>query len=206
MTRKVMTKTKLVFGVGINDADYHITKRDKTEKGYKIVWVCPYYVSWASVLRRCYSEIELIKHPSYIGCSVVNEWLTFSKFKAWMETQDWQGKELDKDILVRGNKVYGPDTCVFVDQKINKFVTERQNDRGTWPIGVSLQPNGKFLASCMDVTSGKRKRLGLYADPESAHEAWLSFKLEQAKLLASNEKDIRVSEALVKRYENYKEQ
>lgn len=118
----VIMKTKnkrLVYGVGNNDADYVVEKRE--EIGYvggkrrrKLMWVCPYYQTWKDMIKRCYSTKCQEKFPTYKGCSVSADWHTFSNFKAWMEKQNWEGKQLDKDILIEGNKVYSPETCVFV--------------------------------------------------------------------------------------------
>lgn len=184
-----MKSGKLMFGVGINDT-----------KGR--IGVCPFYIKWKNMLSRCYSESYSLKSPTYAGCSVCEEWLTFSRFKAWMQTQDWENKQLDKDLLYLGNKVYSPETCIFISQKINNFITEKQNSRGKYPIGVTLD-QGKYKAKCCYGSSGSQKSLGVYTTPEDAHRAWLSFKLEQAHLLASEEADDRVSKALISRYENY---
>ena len=82
---------KKVYGVGINDADYTIKPTIENNRSK-----CMYYEKWIKMLQRCYSKSYQEKHPSYKGCSVCEEWLTFSNFKAWMETQDWKGKSLDK--------------------------------------------------------------------------------------------------------------
>jgi hypothetical protein len=178
---KSYQRTKLVRGVGINDADY-VVQVFKTigylgGKKRKLVWVCPFYGRWMSMLTRCYSENYQSKYPSYKGCSVVREWLTFSNFKSWMELQDWEGKQLDKDILFPGNKIYGPDTCVFVDARVNSFIIERAADRGEWPIGVCFDKSrGKYVATCSSVVTGKVKVLGHFKTPEEAHQAWLTFR------------------------------
>lgn len=106
-------KIGIVFGVGINDVGR--VSNNKNGANYR----CPFYARWHSMITRCYSEKFQYKNPSYIGCSVCDEWLTFSNFKRWMEQQDWHGKDLDKDILVKGNRVYSPETCMFVDRKTN---------------------------------------------------------------------------------------
>jgi hypothetical protein len=125
-------------------------------------------------------------------------------FRAWMIQQDWEGKHLDKDILLPGNKTYGPNTCVFVDPKINTFVTENAASRGSWPIGVTFdKKTAKYRARCWDVTTRKLTSLGLFWHPQEAHQAWLTFKLQQAKVLASQQSDPRVAAALIDRYENY---
>lgn len=198
---KETKKPSLVYGVGINDADYVV--QPKTNSGRSC---CPYYSRWTGMLERCYSSSWLKKHPSYIGCSVVKDWAYFSNFALWMKTQDWEGKQLDKDILIRGNKIYGPETCVFIKQDLNKFLTERGSERGKWPIGVFWHKRDqKFIAQARCVVTGKRVALGHYDTPEEAHKAWLAFKLVQAYILAADQTDQRVALALIDRYENYTE-
>lgn len=202
------TKTKLLYGIGVNDADY-VVQINKTEvvdgvKKVFVEWRCPYYVKWSSMMGLSYNKKVFKIRPSYEVCSVVPEWHYFMTFRAWMEKQDWEGKQLDKDILFPGNKVYGPDTCVFVDAKVNTFLIESTSARGEWPIGVSFHKDtGKFQANIRDVFNNKRLYLGIFERPEQAHKAWLDKKLEQARILASQQKDPRVALALVQRYENY---
>ena len=199
-----MKKLKLVYGVGINDADYSVTSEIKIDGKRKTLWRCPFYVSWSSMLRRCYSEKTHKERPSYSSCYAVESWHYFMTFRAWMETQNWVNKELDKDLLFPGNKLYGPETCVFVERSVNSFILERQNDRGQWPIGVYFDNiSDKFIGKGREVLTGKRRHLGCFNSPEEAYQAWLAFKLEQAKILASQQSDPRVAAALVDRYENY---
>lgn len=201
---KLRVSGKLVFGVGFNDADYSITKYEKIDGKNKLVWSCPYYIRWQGMLARCYYQKNLNRNSTYIGCSVATEWHKFSTFKAWMEQQDWQGKELDKDLLVAGNKIYSPETCLFIDSNINKFLTERTALRGSLPIGVSFHKTAsKYQAECRSVLTGKRTYLGLFDSIKDAHGAWLSFKLEQARVLASEQTNEVIANALIFRYENY---
>lgn len=187
----------LVQGCGINDADYTV------QRGR---WICPFYQTWCNMLRRCYNEEYQKRQPTYIGCYVCEEWLVFSKFKGWMELQDWQNKELDKDILVSENKVYGPETCVFVTKLVNTFLSDRRNHRGDWPIGVGLhKQSGLFRARCGGL-QGERLNLGYFKTPEEAHQAWLTCKRKLAKILADKQDDPMVAEALIRRYENYSEE
>lgn len=200
---------KLVYGFGINNVDY-ITRKYETivdtygKRNQRMVWCCPFYKAWVRVLARVFSKSQIKKNPSYLDCSVSEEWRYLSNFKAWMETQDWQGKELDKDILTIGNKVYGPDTCVFIDRKVNSFILASDSARGIWPIGVYFdKTTSKFSSQCFSVVDGKKKNLGRYNTPEEAHKVWLDFKLKQAYILASEQKDERVAKALIDRYENF---
>lgn len=197
----------LVYGAGINDTDY--TTQVQVTVGYredgkqirKLVWACPFYTAWTHMLERCYSSKYQEKRPTYVGCTVVEEWKTFSKFKAWMEKQDWEGKQLDKDLLVHSNKVYGPEHCVFVSRQINVFMIERTASRGEWPIGVYWDKGKKkFRACCNNPFTKKREKLGYFTCPNEAHNAWLKRKREHAKALANLQTDRRVSNALIDRY------
>lgn len=137
-------KNKLVQGVGINDADYVV----RTMINGKRV-MCHFYKVWQGMLRRCYDTKYQDNQPTYVDCTVCEEWLTFSNFRKWMEQQDWQGKYLDKDLLVRSNKIYSPTTCVFVDRMTNNFIIDGGAARGEWPIGVTfIKQHGKFQAKC----------------------------------------------------------
>lgn len=201
-----MKPRKKVYGVGINDADYVVSKSETIgyvdgKQKQKLVWICPYYKTWKDMLKRCYSAKLQELYPTYIGCSVAAEWLTFSKFRAWMVTQDWEGMQLDKDILIEGNKVYGPDTCVFVTQAVNLFTIDRGNDRGDWLIGVYLDKTaGKFRAQCCNPFTKKSEHVGLFTTEQEAHNAWAKRKLELAHELAAIQTNPRVAKALIDRY------
>ena len=217
--------SKLVCGVGINDADYvvqkyQVTSRISPTSGKRIqkrIWVCPYYEVWKSMLKRCYSAYVHNKFPTYKGCSVCEDWRYFSKFKSWMEAQDWVGKELDKDLLIRGNKLYSPSTCIFLSPKLNTFLSENSSSRGKYPIGVCYrkkpkhmvsEPSNPYRAEVGDGTPN-RKYLGVFSTPEEAHKAWLSAKIELAKKLAAEiileGGDTRIAKAIVDRYEDWEE-
>ncbi len=197
---------KLVCGVGVNDLPYRTEVKEwVTENGgkrvRKLVFRCPYYSSWKSMLQRCYSEKYLESHPTYIDTSVCSEWLYASAFKKWMEKQDWQGKSLDKDIIVPGSKLYSPDTCAFVLQATNVFVVACDASRGDYPIGVSLlKRTGKYIVRCNNPFIGEDEYLGCFSTPGDAHEAWRKYKHELAQLVAARESDMRVVEALKKWY------
>ena len=197
---------KLVYGVGVNDLGYKIHVREELPKNggkriQKTVFLCKYYTAWKSMIERCYSKNYLESKPSYTGTSVCSEWLSATSFKKWMEKQDWQGKCLDKDIIVPGSRLYSPETCAFVLNATNSFVIASDASRGDYPIGVSLcKRTGKYQAQCGNPFTGKREYLGLFSTPEEAHEAWCKHKHELAQLVAATESDMRVVEALKKRY------
>jgi len=197
--------TKLVQGVGVNDADYHIAHKLKVNGVWREVWICPFYKKWKEMLRRCYSDKEHKRHPTYIGCQVCSEWLIFSNFKSWMETQDWEGKHLDKDLIGDGT-LYSPETCVFVSGSVNSFLLDRQLHRGEYPLGVHLDKvTCKFMAMCSNIFTGKRENLGRFSCPEKAHLRWLERKNELACALADIQDDCRVANALRTRYKTAKD-
>ncbi len=196
-----LRQRKLVYGKGINDADY-ITKYTN-DSGKRMV--CPFYRKWKNMLERAYCSSYHAKHPTYISCSVSPEWLTFSNFKAWMVQQPWQGNELDKDLLVNGNKVYGPETCIFVSKAVNQLFTDSGAARGELPIGVDYRkPNNKYRARC--AVRGKRQHIGSYQTPEEASRAYNSFKRQMIIIVAREQTDIRIKDALLARLLDYNEQ
>lgn len=177
-----------IYGWGINDADYKVMVSKKINGVSKQVWKCPYYTKWFSMLNRCLSPKYQKDKVTYTNKSICEEWKYFSNFRAWMEKQDWEGKHLDKDLLISGNSRYSPETCCFVTLEVNGFMTRRQNGRGKYPLGVSLySPNSKHLPFIAVMSTfreyRKTKSLGRFDTPEEAHKAWQLAKIERAKLL-----------------------
>lgn len=206
-----MSDVRKIYGVGVNDADYVVQINETlgyTEEGkqlQKLVWICPYYSRWKSMLERCYSQVYQKKRPNYVGCSTVPEWHYFMIFRSWMEKQDWQAKVLDKDLLIEGNKIYGPDTCLFITSELNSFLTEKKKSTNGLPVGVDFDKRtGKFRAQISE--NSKNVHIGLFKNAEQAHNAWLQKKIEQAKQLANKQTDIRIINALVSRYINKQEE
>lgn len=192
---------RLICGVGINDADY-VTQVMETI-GYKkqrLSWICPFYAKWKGMITRCYSDKYKEKRPSYEGARVCDDWIYFSKFKAWMETQNWESAVLDKDLLLEGNKLYSPETCVFISAALNSFLTTRDAERGEFPLGVNFcKQNGKYRAECGGGKNGKR-HVGYFDNPEDAHQAWKEEKANRAKILLETETNHKVIDAITKRF------
>ena len=187
---KTIKRNKLVFGFGANDADYVIAPM---LNGKQVT--CVFYETWKSMLRRCYSDKYQNKHPTYIGCSVCDEWLKFSNFKKWMESKDFEGKQIDKDLKIEGNKVYSPNTCMFVSGAINSLLLDCAATRGIYPQGVHFDKSrGKYRSTIR--CEGKKKTLGYYTTIKAAELAYLTAKHEIVKQAAKDETDKEVSAAL----------
>ena len=190
---------KLMYGVGVNDADYPTRKHETTNGKLKLIWCCPFYRAWTAMLERCYSSALQARRPTYIGCTVTPEWLSFSAFKSWMEQQPWEGNELDKDILFPGNKMYSADSCAFVPSALNKFLNDNGAARGALPIGVSMN-KGRYMAQCRNPVTAKRETLGSFGTPTEAHAAWRKRKHELACQWADMQDDPRIAKALRERF------
>ena len=159
-----------VHGVGFNDADYAVTPLGTDGKRV----LCPFYLRWKSMLQRCRDPKWHAKNLTYLGTTVCEEWHSFMAFRSWMMEQDWEGKQLDKDIRQPGNKHYSPQTCLFVTPEINRLLNDHAALRGDLPIGV-CRDRKTYQAVVHE--NGKRKYLGNFHTPEQAHLAWRKAKV-----------------------------
>ena len=183
---------KIVYDIGIKDREYPAWKDGKSVKEY---------VAWCGMLYRC-TQKYWDKYPTYIGTTCSNNFKHYSYFYEWCQKQigfDKEDYHLDKDIMIKGNKLYSEDTCCFVPREINVFFTDRTFDRGEYPVGVCFHKNtGKLAASCS--VNGKRKHLGLFDNPEEAFNTYKLFKEDECKKLANKWRgkiDERVYNAMI---------
>lgn len=174
-------KRKLVFGVGVNDADYVVSPKIN---GKQIR--CKIYATWVDMLRRCYDESYMEKFPSYIGCTVCSEWLIFSNFKRWMVEMDYNDKHLDKDVIKIGNKVYCNDFCCFVSPRINLLLTDCSRSRGLFKIGVCKVKRGYQSKVQND---GVHEFLGTFKTEEMANHAYIKRKVEIIRSISEKQLD-----------------
>ena len=172
--------TRLVQGVGINDRTYPAKIGGKHTKEYTM---------WKAMLERCYSEKVHVKQPTYIACTVSDNFKNYTYFHDWVHKQigfDLLGYVLDKDILNRDNKVYSETQCVLVPRAINNILTSRKARRGEYPIGVCKHGNN-YIALCR--IEGKQISLGVYDTPLLAFNAYKSVKEGHIKKQAEKYKD-----------------
>lgn len=158
---------------------------------------------WYRMLERCYDSKLHNQEPSYIKCECCESWLNFQNYAEWFENNYYEiGKEkmqLDKDILIKDNKIYSPETCIFVPQRINNLFTKRQNDRGELPIGVT-KLRDEYLAQINKKNKRYRKLFTNIVD------AFNWYKLEKEKYIkevAEEYKDLIPKELYEAMY-NYK--
>lgn len=170
---KTNRRKGIVEGVGINDVFGE-------ERNIMI------YNRWKAMIKRCYSPDFHKKEPTYKDCSVCDEWLTFSNYQKWFLENYKEGCHLDKDLLIKGNKVYSPDTCCFIPQRINNLMMTAKLIRGEYPIGVTKW-NGKYLSQI----GHSRKKIGTFDTPEEAFQAYKNEKERLLKELAQEYFDRR---------------
>ena len=162
---------------------------------------------WGGLLKRCFCNKYHKTKPTYKGITVCGEWLDFQNFAEWCETQEFfnakddKGKsyQLDKDILVRGNKVYSPETCCFIPSQINSLFSYVKSTKGEYPAGVSyMKSRCKFEAYVSK--RGKRVNLGYFRTSEEAFVAYKTAKETHIKEMAKEWKgriDERAYQALI---------
>lgn len=171
------------YGVGyLGEGKYEVSINGKNTK---------YYDIWCGMLKRAYDPKYIQQHPTYERCEVDKSWLNFQTFSKWVDENYYkieeQRMELDKDILCKGNKIYSPDTCMFVPHRINTLFIKSDKCRGDLPIGV-IRVNKKYNARCN--VDKKIKNLGYYNSLEEAFEVYKNFKEQYIKKVAEEYKNM----------------
>jgi len=163
-----------------------------------------FYTHWINMLKRCYSEKCHIKQPTYKETTICEEWKCFQVFAKWHEDswKPWMDRtwQLDKDILLKGNKIYSPETCCFVPAEINKMFVKNDINRGEYPIGVTVRDNGSIIMQITICNKGYSKTCHTI---EEAFQLYKTLKEGDIKDKANkwkNKLDLKVYDALI----NYK--
>lgn len=168
----------MVCGVGFDSkGKYKSSDGSKPTKIYSV---------WRGMIERCYHPKKLIRRPNYVGCTVDERWLDFQDFALWYDNHEYSGRgyELDKDILIQGNKIYSPDTVCLVPRDLNMLFTSATRARGEYPQGVGYyKPLDKYWARVM--IGGKSKYLGYHETPEKAFKVYREAKEANVKRMAN---------------------
>lgn len=173
-----MSVERLVCGIGFNNREYP-TKN------------CVYNV-WRAMIYRCTQNCwEMF--PTYTGVTCTDSFKSYSYFYEWYHKQqnhntiDYCGNKwcLDKDLLVKGNKIYSEDTCIFIPERINTLLTTCKASRGEMPVGVCFnKQRGNYKTQC-NIGKGVSKHLGLFATKEEAFLVYKTFKEALIKEVAN---------------------
>lgn len=191
-TAKIQTGTirdwtiPTLFGIGYTDEGKYpgvIVTESRTK-------TAPSYNAWRNMLRRCYDENDRYMYPTYAECTVNPVWHYYQTFAEFYHTDPWRqdGWHLDKDLLVKGNKVYSPETCVFAPAAINCLVKGSESRRGNSPIGVFYnEAKRKYIAHYRK--GGKSVYIGRFDDPVEAFYATKEKKEALMKSIADEWRD-----------------
>ena len=187
-----------VCGVGITGAKYPSKINGVRTKEYGL---------WKRMLERCYSDAFKNKCPTYTDCEVSENFLHYEYFYEWCHEQigfsnegDENPFHLDKDLLIKGNKVYSETTCVFLPQEINKILTKRTTSRGEYLIGIYWSKTHKAFKAQVGKNKGGREYLGYFNTELEAYNAYKTAKESFIKEQANGWKDkidVRAYEALM---------
>lgn len=157
---------KTIYNIGyLGEGKYSNKKHEKI------------YDTWEHMLRRCYDPYHINKNLTYKDCFVCDEWHCFQNFAKWYEDNYYKVlneiMHLDKDILIKGNKIYSPNTCIFVPQRINTLFVKNDVNRGKYPIGVRWEADrNKYRANCSIFIGEKKKIIVKRFDTEAEAFDW----------------------------------
>lgn len=176
-----------VHDIGIIGTKYPVWENGRPTKEYSI---------WATMLKRCFYKKLKDSQPTYKEVICCKEWLLYENFYEWLCRQPnfdkWKNSKryaLDKDILVKNNKVYSPETCCLVPQNVNCLFLKREANRGDFPIGVRKNGN-LFSACCHNPFTNKTEKLGTYQTIDDAFQAYKRYKEYLIKQVAEVEYEV----------------
>jgi hypothetical protein len=185
---KIKPKDILLYGMGVND--FAVTPA-ADEWSYNV---------WDRILDCCYNDNSTRSRATYFDCTVTECWHRYSDFKVWFDKNCIIGYQLDKDILLPGNRIYGPDTCCFVPKYINDAVRWRREMPRSGYSGTTVFGGG-FQA---EITHKGSKQIGEWRTiAMDAHCDWQRLKAETIEdhlcdYLREVAPDLRVVRALLK--------
>ena len=146
------------------------------------------YGTWVNILQRCYDKEKQNQFPHYKGCSISKEWIRYDNFYEWCHNQsNWKkvienpsNFHIDKDIIQKGNKIYGANFCSFVPANVNTLFVKNNKARGKLPIGVTEDGYGKYRARCSMKLIDEKDAYKLFNTPE---EGFLFYKENKERLI-----------------------
>jgi hypothetical protein len=145
------------------------------------------YEVWNKMLQRCYDDKTQLKFPTYKGCKVCEEWLSYENFEKWFNDNYPQDKNhkyfLDKDLLSSNNKIYSPNTCCFIPRIINNAIAYNRITNNSGYNGVCYDKKShKYMAQIS--YNNNRHALGWFDNPYDAFICYKNAKEEYIHQLA----------------------
>lgn len=149
-----------LYGIGfIGDGEYSYQGNEKA------------YSTWHGMLDRCYNPKYHEKYPTYINCTTCESWLNFQNFAPWFYENYKEGLHLDKDIRIKGNKHYSPDTCKFVTCAENTIEACAQNYKFLQD-GIILHEVYNLAAFCREKNLNNSCMSLVHRNKQKHHKGW----------------------------------
>lgn len=177
---------RLAQGIGyLGVGEHTITKKGKVTKEGHL---------WHNMLIRCYSEEYQNRTPTYKGCSVCERWQCFQDFCEDLPKlpgyEDWINNDnyaLDKDSIVKGNKIYSPETCCFIYEGDNTTLSNISKN-----LYCGIDPNGnkyyfsnqREFAQQHNLTKGGIS--SVISGRQNSHRNWTFQKLSKDEIKELN--------------------
>lgn len=160
----------------------------------------PGYSKWMSIWKRI-GQVGNPNFASYVHCTMDVRWESLQDFSEFYYNCPYKqdGWELDKDLIIPGNKIYGPDTAAYVPKELNTFLTKREKASGL-PKGV--RENRVTFGAYLHI-DGKIHRIGNYQTPDLAYAAYKLEKEKDARRLADKYEGL-VDPRVIKALRNFK--
>lgn len=107
-----------------NHKNYNLGKYGKKKRKYL-------YDMYRDLVRRIITPNGKNEVDCYLEVSLDERWNTYEKFLDWVfgdpDNNFHWFYQIDKDLLDQRSKVYGPDTCIFLPQQLNKALSIGKN-------------------------------------------------------------------------------
>lgn len=175
-----------IYNVGVIGDKYSTRNSMKNIKEYQC---------WYDMLFRVYgNKREDSTSLRYKKCVVCNEWLYYPNFYEWLHSQENFDKWLngvkwclDKDIIVKDNKIYSPNNCCLVPTNVNTLFVKKNKNRGKLPIGVTYNHQNFMSIYSNPITGNTKEYIGTFNTPEEAFYSYKQHKEDLIKQIAQIE-------------------
>lgn len=178
------------LGIGYNSMSKGYLTYDPTRKTPKGQYLeAPALSSWKLMLKRVHTDV------AYLDCEVIACWLDYQNYAEFYYKDEYrqQGWCLDKDILIKDNRVYGPDTCCFVPNEINSYIANykgiRDRQEKDLPVGVSPFKKQSLFRARVNDSISKKPIVKYFKNIEDAAQAYRDMKRYQLMRLADKWKN-----------------
>jgi hypothetical protein len=162
------------------------------------------YSTWHDMLRRCYVDKKSITYFNIT--TVCSEWFCFETYEKWFDSNEIKGYQVDKDLTVLGNKLYSPDTCCFIPNRINVLISKKDNKNHVYnhlTTGVSFHKRDQvYTSQCYD--EDRLVHLGYHDTEKEAFYAYKAYKEPLIKRVAKEYYDLgKINEVIYSNLMNY---